>query len=342
MIDWITALLPYSEAYKLPCGRVCSITHDGEPEWEVRKRLPVEGSHSQKICVRIHDDHTIELSGNPVKFLQGHNIFGSDDLLGLVRDTMIRVLSSVDFDISKADLDTWSRGNYPLTRVDVNYSYPFASSDAVLSFLHHAEQIGTLTHRGQGTLWKGTTLYFGKKSRHWMLKMYSKGKEIIAAGHKLPQALAILPALVGFAEKALRIEVTLRSRELKKLNLHLASSWNDTTPSVVYNDKVQGLTFAGNTMTIEDMPADLPTRLRSTFTHWNNGEDLRALLPRNTFYRHRKALLVHGIDIRTIRDTGKKTSNVVPLFKIVELVPMQVPAWAIGTDLYYEPKHSVR
>ena len=44
----------------------------------------VEGSHDSNITIRSHTDSTIEISGNPAKFLQGHNIFGTNDLKYLV------------------------------------------------------------------------------------------------------------------------------------------------------------------------------------------------------------------------------------------------------------------
>lgn len=40
--------------------------------------------------------------------------------------------------------------------------------------------------------------------------------------------------------------------------------------------------------------------LRTVYLSWEAGADLRAILPRNTFYRHRNALLPHGIDIATL------------------------------------------
>ena len=81
MIDWITAVLPCKhDPSKLVSGMVMSFDSQGNNEWVVNKQVTVEGSYSSKIQVKSHTDSTIWISGNPTKFLQGHNIFGTDDL----------------------------------------------------------------------------------------------------------------------------------------------------------------------------------------------------------------------------------------------------------------------
>ena len=70
----------------------------------------------------------------------------------------------------------------------------------------------------------GDTLYFAKQSRRWSVKCYSKGQEINAKKHKLPDELQI-PELLEWAEKALRLELVLRSMQLKDMMLHVGSNW---------------------------------------------------------------------------------------------------------------------
>jgi II/X family phage/plasmid replication protein len=70
-----------------------------------------------------------------------------------------------------------------------------------------------------------------------------------------------------------------------------------------------------------------------------DGHDLRAMLPRNTFYCCRAELLKHRIDIavRRIR-IGPDLSNVVPIRTVLHAYPVSVPDWAVGTSLYFEPR----
>jgi II/X family phage/plasmid replication protein len=73
-----------------------------------------------------------------------------------------------------------------------------------------------------------------------------------------------------------------------------------------------------------------------SYETWLAGGDLRSMLPRRTFYKFRSELLVHGIDIATIQ--SREASNIVPLVRILEAVPVGVPEWAQGTPLYFEPR----
>jgi II/X family phage/plasmid replication protein len=91
MIDWVTATLPFSSSKKFVGGRVLSIDSEGEIEWQSEKRLPVVGSHDARPHIVSKGEGVIDISGNPTKFLQGHNLFGSDNLVGLVLETMRRM-----------------------------------------------------------------------------------------------------------------------------------------------------------------------------------------------------------------------------------------------------------
>jgi II/X family phage/plasmid replication protein len=83
---------------------------------------------------------------------------------------------------------------------------------------------------------------------------------------------------------------------------------------------------------------DLPPRLQAVHQAWLDGHDVRAMFKvRRTFYRYRADLLLMlGIDIAIKRRRAE--SNVVPLRITLTGTPLQVPAWAKGTPLYFEPR----
>jgi II/X family phage/plasmid replication protein len=85
MIDWVSAIITCKhDPSKLISGIVMSFDAQGENEWTVNKTLSVEGSHSSKIQIKSHTETQIYISGNPTKFLQGHNLFGTNDLIYLM------------------------------------------------------------------------------------------------------------------------------------------------------------------------------------------------------------------------------------------------------------------
>lgn len=349
MIDWLTMLIPCKHPEPITGGRVLSIKADGELDWACNKRSKIRGSYSSELHIRTAS-HTsescthIEVSGNPVKFFQGHNLWGTDDLQSLAIATaehIARVLSIGTVE----DFAEWAAGNIQLTRVDVTQSFHLDSLAAVKSWLRSAEQTAYLSHRGRGQLTKGSTLYFGKHSRRWSLKMYAKGEEIRASNHGQDSILG-LPHAFAWADKTLRVELTLRSMELKRIGKYLVSQWaadyHDFTgvTDALLRQRFEGMTMTTTNKLSSEILNALRPAVRTAYHAWESGADLREVLSRPTFYRYRKELLSHGVDIATLVPKDSP-SNVVPLFRTLEAVPAPVPEWAVGTALYFEPRLAI-
>ncbi|MFX5191282.1 phage/plasmid replication protein, II/X family, partial [Acinetobacter baumannii] len=171
---------------------------------------------------------------------------------------------------------------------------------------------------------------FGKNSRRWALKCYSKGLEILAKGHKLPPELAI-PEMLEYAQKALRIEGVTRHLELKRRSLHVASNWDIDTAEELLLEYISKLEMSDVYMLKDDVLDSLPPRLRLTYQAWLNGDDLKTVLPRPTFYRYRKQILEYGVDISS--KSPKEKSNVIPLIRVLEAQPVGIPDWAYEKNL---------
>ena len=190
MIDWVTCILPLDHVQgsdgPLWNGSFMSIVPDPEKgemvEWEKLKRLPVEGSHSARINIASATDSegrpAIWLSGNPAKFLQGHNIFGSDDLHGLVIEMALRVCDSLRIKPSAENLALWVAGVIELFRVDVTYSLGLGNRNRVRSALRSLDATGHLRHRGRGQFYGDAITWGGGSkgkpgSRRWSLTAYA-------------------------------------------------------------------------------------------------------------------------------------------------------------------------
>jgi II/X family phage/plasmid replication protein len=240
-----------------------------------------------------------------------------------------------------ADRESWRAGKVRLLRVDQTDSFHLNGRADVLSWLRAADQSARLTHRGRGQLCEGTTLYFGKHSRRWSLKLYSKGEEIRAKGHRQEIILA-LPHATAWADSSLRAELVLRSMELRRLDLDMVSAWiprdglDSTGTANLLRDRLGTMTMNTVSSLPETTLDDLKPSIRMAFQTWKSGVDLRGVLPTRTFYKYRAALLPHGIDIATPNPVEK--SNVVPLVRVLEAVPSVIPDWAYGTPLYWEPR----
>lgn len=339
MIDWLRFIIPCTHLHPIDGGRIIKVNSLHEIEWEVQSRLKVPGSHDSSIQVKTHlvnSDGTgsmLYIDGNPVKWLQGHNLWGTDDLLSLVYAFMELLAPIIGATPTEADKAAWLTGDYEIKAIDFNRTWHLRNRSDVLAWLRSAEHCARMRQRGQGVL-QGSTLYFGKHSRRWALKCYSKGEEVNAKDHKLPLALQ-LPSVMEWAEKSLRIEIRMLSPELKRRGLHVAANWGDNAVLVNHQDILQGLEMSdAHTLPNFELP-DLPPRLLGAYQLWKDGHDLRAIYPRKTFYRYRLQMLGHGIDIAIIQP--KEKSNVIPLIRVLEALPVDIPDWAMGTDLYFDP-----
>lgn len=338
VIDWITVEVPLFHS-PVDSGRIFKVLPGGEIDWNSPCRASVEGSYRSSIQVKsIGGDGAgqataLWISGNPSKFLQGHNVFGSEDILSLVYDTFVEVCRSLDISPTNSELAIAKRGNYRLKTIDICRSFELPTRGDCLAWLRAMEYKSTTRHGRP--LMKGGTLYFGSGTARWKFKFYSKGDELDSKkkGHKLPSELLNTP-IKDFAENLLRIELTLMSKELRALGVETVMQMQQDFIDKIYQDYLGRIKMSEQISLSTTRQNELPRKLQSTYLHWNNGVDLRSILPKATFYRHRRDLLVHGIDIMLRKETADR-SNVIPLIRVLEATPVGVPEWAFHQGLVH-------
>lgn len=346
MIDWLDFTFPLRHEHgpgtPFYAGEIMASNPDGGLDWGIFKRLEMEGSHSAKIQVRAASTmadgrSAIRVSGNVVKWFQGHNIFGTDDMHGLVHECIRRILELAGITPTPEESASWLAGDVEFLRVDVTDSHDFGSRPRVLNAIRSLDSTAHLKMRGRGH-YNGHSLLFGKGSRYWSLTLYAKGPELDK--HRLPLALIDTP-LKDHADRLLRSEVRMLSMHLKRLGLHRLEAWNDNTSSEVHHQHLANLEISEAFMLDLATLDGLPPRLHAAYQLWKDGHDLRGMFPPRTFYRHRSQLLPLGIDIAIKQDRAPET-NVVPLRVTLVGKPASVPDWAIGSPLYFQPREIER
>lgn len=349
MFDWASFRVPCYHPSPIEGGRVLKVKPDGGIEWEIAARLPVVGSHDSNLMIRTCgvDEREgvgrcgvkLEVSGNPSKWLQGHNLFGGFvGLPALLEMTMYR-LCEVISELQPDDFDRqfWRQGIFELTRVDVNTMIGLRTRERARSYMQAAEQTGYMRHRGRGSLVKNGTVYWGLGSKRSVSKLYVKADELEAGkGHGLHDELLNREQLLAWADDKLRFEVMVRSNELRKRGLHLAANWRDDTASRLLLSTAESLVMSNQELFPDIVLSQLPPNLRMAYESWQNGADLREILSRPTFYRYRKQLLPLGVDIG-VKRPSKPVSNVVPLRQVLDAYPATIPEWAYGTPLLVGP-----
>lgn len=336
MIDWSLVKFPLHHA-PIYSGHVVSISSDGVEEWRTPKRMLATGSYDKQLSVKsVGGDGQgmathLWLNGNPAKFLQGHNVFGSNDLTALLYDVFLLITAQFGLQPTKEELSLIKTGDYELTMFDVNFSFDLPSRSDVLAFIR-AMEFKAKTRHGRPTM-KGGTLYFGKTSEYWAIKLYCKAEEIQTKTGKLPLELQG-KGIENWAENKLRIELRLHSKELKRLNITKVNQLNTQALKQLFNDYLQRIDMTQQIKITDETLSQMPAKLRSTYTLWQEGHDLRNLISRTTYHRHRKELKQYGINI-DLRPESTQKSNVVPLVRILEAKPAEIPDWAFEQNLVH-------
>lgn len=173
MIDWLKLRFPLPHAEPIAGGQVMSVCPDGSVEWLTHKWSAVRGSWALDLRIRTYFDSPdpdpctwVEVDGNPAKFIQGHNLFGTDDLVGLALHTMHLVADLLGIVPDAQTLARWHAGEAHVQRADLTGSLHMESRAEVRTWLRAAHQTAYVSHRGRGHLDREGTLYFGLSLIH--------------------------------------------------------------------------------------------------------------------------------------------------------------------------------
>ncbi len=334
MIDWVSCLLPFTHSSEIHDDLVLRVTPDGEISRVCKYKVRIEGSFDSSLYISSDDDsfdssagvyRRVLFTGNPNKFLQGHNVIGSCCLYSLLNASYRRIREFLGLNIEPADILSISGGHFPVSRLDLTASWTVGTSSAdVMAWIRACEQYSTLQNRGRG-IFSGETLYFGKKSRRWSLKLYAKSLELLK--HPPDSAMPDVERLIAFADNLLRVEVVLRGMELKTIGLKTALNIYRADLENVYRNYLKRLKIGDNAMLKKADLDNLTPRQRHVYLSWLDGHDLRQCMSRKTFYRYRRFFLeTYGINIGC--DSNRRSErdrNVVPLLRVLEAKPVSVP-----------------
>ena len=334
MIDWVTMKISCNHDGIISDGEVVSLSKNGDSiEWSMVKFLPVVGSHDATIRIRSITQQTIEISGNPTKWLQGHNLFGTNDLKSLIWLFFEELVKIPELKLKPTleQIHAVKMGKLTVSRVDINETWFLKDRNEVLAWIRAAGQKMRLKHRGAGQF-SGDTLYWGKGSRRWLIKCYSKGDEINSKKSNFPDALRT-PEMLEYAERALRVELVIKSNQLREWHLHEVLHWNGETGKLLLLELIKGLEMSSNIRLTDEILENLPSRLKMAYFAWLHGGDMRQILSRPTFYRYRTQLKEYDIDIGIKRDSKEDKNNVIPLMRVLEAQPVGIPDWAYEQGL---------
>ena len=338
MIDYITARISLYKPLPAPIhgGHFVRVDENGDIEVSTARRKRILGSHEASLQVRAPSLHELEISGNPAKFVQGHNLWGSSSpvmvlwaaLKRLEAEGVLPPLASIGLPRPDA-LEVYTT----VSRIDATAMLLADTMGDVLTYLRSLRVSGRLRDRGKSGLpyaWaRGDGVTFGAKPgksfTHRSMVFYSKGQEI--GMHPLPDVLSEDDELISWVNRCLRCEVRLGRLYLRKRGLHRLENWTAETAQEQWWMMMERMDMNGS----DTKPANLdklPPRIQMAYASWQAGMDLQAMHSKTTFYRYRSEILkALDVDIAIPKPTVP-TADIVPIKRVIELRPAGRPAFA--------------
>lgn len=295
MIDWITMYIRGIRAH-VPTDTLMIVGADGT----IKRSQPTmtwvtEPSHSSKTMVKAEGTAGLMLSGNPNKWLQGHNVHGTCRIARVAYEWAAGVLEVLGCRVGLDYLEGIVT-NARLTRVDCTHSWNLGTAAEVRAWLLAAAEVASSKSQGRAAT-TATTLYWGKGSRRQSLKIYDKQQEVRA--HKGKIDLDLFPQLDQASAGLLRVETCMRGPALKSAGLTYPWCWDqDHQCYTNVLARLAQVNLPSNGLrAMHELDRAIPARLRLAYIAWTEGRDLMTVLTKATFYRYRKEFREHGIDI---------------------------------------------
>lgn len=253
---------------------------------------------------------TLHLDGNLGRFGAGNNLFGLH-----VQDAAKNVLKLLG---NSTETYFENPETLALRRVDLTCNFSFASATDAAAYVDWAQQ--HRLHRAVSVPYPTGCAWV---TQNWSAKVYDKLADM--RRHNLNELADELQRREGYI---LRLELTLRTDELARLELATLDKWSLEMENVIFTEKFAPILRGENLPTLDDLADRLPVRLATCLEAWRNGMDYQAAMrdrriSRATFYRLRKDLLPLGIDIS--HRCNVRTLNIRP--RLIEMTPLHQPAW---------------
>ena len=296
MVDWLRVRVEVDHnPDKLNDGMRFDVAKTGdsysEPMKSYKEIWITEPSYSNKLKVKSTKDGTLLIDGNLGKWLTGHNITGSSDVIALVHSTVMKLAeTSEHITPTQQQLEDIQKGYFKIHVIDVNKAILFENKDKSLQHLERLKLHSSYPRFDKHVESNG--IYFGYLSKRKTLKYYHKGTEI-ANNKKYQHKTDELQAL---ADRMIRCELRLRSRELKDNNLLNGFNW---TPEIVK----QLIDDAHSKLRLPEpmsLPKDLPSKYIRFISCFKNGSLVESYKKSVIDRTKRELMKNYGVDLHRL------------------------------------------
>jgi II/X family phage/plasmid replication protein len=279
----------------------------------------------------------------PAKALQGHNIFGTNNVIGLAHKLIEYVLAALGVEASQEQFEAWEGGEFEILALDITHRFGADSHPLVSRVLTHLFRTTSLQLRPT-PIYPGIGVRMMAPHRQASWLFYDKRLEFDDKRHKegayllpfigvdKPGAKTIVDLLRQSASENIRAELKLGKTYLKEHKQNVGSAWSRKRVMDTYFQEL-GLLRLGAVPSVEHAKVLLDRlihpKLRQTFIGWLQGEDLSTYGNRQTLRGRRRAILeAAGIDIwQDVVPLKTSPLHLADIFDVDNLLP-DFPDWA--------------
>lgn len=310
-----------------------------------------EGSHSTSVLLH-SDGRMCRISGNVGRLDRSDNLWNYDfaDTLTLANlearskglpeftpgDNVLR--DSISEDDRRKGVSPWKWTGAFVNELHVTRNW-YAGSDA-LAIETMRDIQGRRLSRVSKSAYGNESISFGMPSKkgqrlHRGVVVYRKGPEMLAhaRGDEAKTRIKNSPEYQLAMDTGLvRIECKFGALYLRGHNLRYIGDIDMAKLIALYNAETAPLLLARPDNTVR-LVADMPTKLRLAALSWIDGRDLRALVSKSTFRRHRMDLMAYGLDISEPRRIDGRPNAEDALQRLLDalpqhsLQPLSAPDW---------------
>jgi len=267
------------------------------------RKFKVPGAYGMEATVwSKKNGQLLQIECSAAKFLRGHNVFGSEDLSRIVLDISKQVCQFLKIEPTAKEKQAIKAGDVRLFRVDLAAHFQLPSKFTVRSFQFALKMQLAFTQRSFAT-YSDETLYINQHSDMRPIKIYGKGEEIYF--RPLPQKLPDREAIQSYAKNLVRIEITLRSRYLRRAKMSQVKDWDNEKARKVFKDDILELKLLDKSLLQSEPVPDLSNLQNSIIALHAAGVDVATVIPNTRQLKaHIKAILeATGVDVRAPAET---------------------------------------
>ena len=200
--------------------------YDTERQYLSFHKIRIPSSFDTKLSVKSLSESTLQIEGNFYKWLNGQNVTGSTDLVGLVFD-VVQGLSEQMSEIKPTleQMNAIKQGLFKIHTVDINKALLFQDHQEAMKYLERLKYSSSYPNRKNKQI-ESNGVYFNKESKRSVIKYYHKGTEIL--NNKKHQT-AITHELSALADMMIRCEMRIKWQELRDLDLLTGDKWDHVT-----------------------------------------------------------------------------------------------------------------